>query len=103
MCDGYLVRIESHFPGSQILKQLATRAVQPFLLLHYRHATQLFRGLHRESSIGQQSQLPPADDEQSRFSSESSEIIPVRRIGNDHGIKRFAAQQLLQFLGSTRA
>ncbi|SRR6266851_1573804 len=103
MCDGYLVWVESHFPGSQILKQLATRPVQPLLLLHDGHATQLFRGLHRESSVSHQTQVPLADDEQSCFSRESSEIIPVRRIGNDHGIKRFAAEQLLQFLGSTRA
>ena len=103
MCDGYLVGVETHFPSSQILKQLATRAVQPFLLLHYRHATQLFRGLYRKSSVSHQSQVPLADDEQSCFSSESSEIIPVRRIGNDHGIKRFAAEQLPQLLGSTRA
>src|SRR6267154_6918302 len=103
MCHGYLVWVESHVPGSQILKQLATRPVQPCLLLHYRHATQLFRGLHRESSIRQQSQVPLADDEQSCFSSESSEIIPVRGITKDQGIERFAAQQLLQFPGSTRA
>src|SRR5712691_8044019 len=103
MCDGYLVWVESHFPGPQIFEHFAARAVQPFLLLHYRHATQLFRALHRESPVSHQSQVPLADDEQSCFSSESSEIIPVRRIGNDHGIKRFAAEQLLQFLGSTRA
>src|SRR5258705_13983695 len=103
MFDAYLIWVESHFPGSQSLKQLATRPVQPLLLLHDGHTTQLFRGLRREPSVSHQSQVPLADDEQSCFSSESREIIPVRRVGNDQGIKRFAAEQLLQLLGSTRA
>ena len=102
MCDGYLVWVESHFPGSQILKQFATRPVQPFLLLHDGHATQLFRGLHRESSISHQSQVPLAGDECSCFSGESSEVIPVRWTGEEQCIQRLLPDQLPQFLGSTR-
>ena len=83
MSDGHLVWVESHFPGWQILKQFATRPVQSFLLLDDGDATQLFRGLHRESSISHQSQVPLAGDERSCFSGEPGEVIPVRWTGDE--------------------